>query len=572
MSGRRDALDRTDFLMTTWKPLQTSWIGGDVGALLLATLRNRLMEQVQDENSDILRLFSPEVRALNDKGDWYGEHLGKWMVASCEALRHGWEPELRERVEFAVDCLSRWQEESGYLGTYAEGADCRFMAEAAHPVRTWDIWNHAWLVLGLISAHEIGVAGALPIAERTCDLIIQTVSPERLLTLGNHKGLSALVVIEPLALLARATGSRTYLNYAKEALAASNEAGLGLCDDPDSLPVFKVGTGKIYQILWCLLGVLELAVELGDEALLSAVIARAEEINEHHVNPLGGPWGGIAGHKEVFNARGFFDPHGMVETCSSATWLKLNRRIFELTGEIEFINRAEITLLNSILGASEPSGREWIYFSFPNGALNYTYHWACCKSSGALAIVDALNLAGHVREGEVRIHNLFPAEVSHEGATIRSEPEIFSRQPKIRISSPIPVHFRTPTSTFPAEVMDENLPAGEHTVPLDAPISLIPFRSEIEHHGQIISQIDYFFLSRGPYAYATGLFDGYRKVKSIAVSQLFPTAGLELNAADPTQIDFRISGESALRFAPYYQQDQFQSRNWRNTWIQVEWQ
>ncbi|MFX8999759.1 hypothetical protein ABTN27_20515, partial [Acinetobacter baumannii] len=86
----------------------------------------------------------------------------------------------------------------------------------------------------------------------------------------------------------------------------------------------QIATGKIYQILWVLIGLVALEQQVHDPRLLVTVSRLWSEIRDHHLTPTGGPWGGIGGHKEVFNARGHFAVDGMVETCSTMTWLKLS--------------------------------------------------------------------------------------------------------------------------------------------------------------------------------------------------------------------------------------------------------
>ncbi|MFX4929745.1 beta-L-arabinofuranosidase domain-containing protein, partial [Acinetobacter baumannii] len=80
---------------------------------------------------------------------------------------------------------------------------------------------------------------------------------------------------------------------------------------------------------------------------------------DHHLTPTGGPWGGIGGHKEVFNARGHFAVDGMVETCSTMTWLKLSTLLYGITQDRMYIDAVHQSLHNALLGAADPNGRDW---------------------------------------------------------------------------------------------------------------------------------------------------------------------------------------------------------------------
>ena len=60
-------------------------LGGILGAALVANLEGRLLHFIVDGSSPAIELFSPEHRAGNQEGDWYGEHAGKWLVAAARA-------------------------------------------------------------------------------------------------------------------------------------------------------------------------------------------------------------------------------------------------------------------------------------------------------------------------------------------------------------------------------------------------------------------------------------------------------------------------------------------------------
>ncbi|MET0934953.1 MAG: hypothetical protein ABWX83_03130, partial [Luteibacter sp.] len=58
---------------------------GLLGDALAANLGGRLSHFIVDEHSPAIALFAPERRAMNEEGDWYGEHAGKWLVAASRA-------------------------------------------------------------------------------------------------------------------------------------------------------------------------------------------------------------------------------------------------------------------------------------------------------------------------------------------------------------------------------------------------------------------------------------------------------------------------------------------------------
>ncbi len=89
----------------------------------------------------------------------------------------------RERARVA-DYLVAVQEEDGYLGTYAP--ERRFMREqpprpctwdGAPGERTWDIWTHSYLILGMLEVHRyFRRPRYLDAARRIGDLCLRTLT------------------------------------------------------------------------------------------------------------------------------------------------------------------------------------------------------------------------------------------------------------------------------------------------------------------------------------------------------------------------------------------------------------
>lgn len=520
-----------------------------------------------DAESEPLHLFNPEARVNNTAGDWYGEHVGKWLVAASARARWSGDPEWVERVNTVAEGLVSFQEPSGYLGTYAADGP-RFTDPKTAGKRTWDVWTHACSILGLIDAAKLtGRTEFTDAASAAADLLIKTFDedPARLLQYGNHHGLSALIVVEPLALLSEATNEPRFAEFAARLFAVADEV-LGMSHQSPPL----IGTGKIYQILWVLIGLVALERQVHDPHLLVTASRLWHEIHEHHLTPTGGPWGGVGGHKEVFNSRGFFDPNGMVETCSTMTWMKLSRLLYGITRESVYLDAYHQSLNNALLGACDPNGRDWIYFTFPNGRRNNTYHWACCKSSGAMALEDAAEFAVEVDGSEVVVHPFASMTAGVEGDEVEvSVAPDWSRLSVKRVAGCRPIRVRVPSQLGGRDLV---LPVGKgHAeAELHAPIRVTPLTVVIDHHGQEIVREDYAFVSRGPYVYATGLLDGFRKHESLRIPQLNPTA--HVRARGEEDLELVLPGRPPILLEPYYRAGGAHDGSWHTTWLEVAWQ
>lgn len=539
---------------------KVEWGFGPVGDAVQSSLEGRLKQFIRDEESETVTLFSPEAKAVSDNGDWYGEHLGKWLIAAHHAWKRTGDKELEEAIHRVVGYILAQQEPDGYLGTYRSDAACRFTSPDSEEVRTWDLWTHAWTILGLLRVDQTKAAA------RIGDLILSTFASRTAspLDLGNHAGLSSSVVIHPLAELALATGESCYAEFALS-IVDELERRLGFLSRGD---VAEIGTGKAYQILWNLVGLVALHRATGEERLLDAAKRHWTNVSDHHLNPLGGPWGGIAGHKEVFNAKGFFSPYGMVETCSAATWMTLSRELFRATGDVRYVEAFERTLINTLLGALDENGRDWIYFTFPNGRRNNTYHWACCKSSGAMALEECSDMVATATDDAIWLHLLLPCRVEIDGCRIEVETNDYEVTVSYHGDRPLKVRIpdwsKAGASTYSSLDPDDSL-----TLDLAPPLRVVPYTHTVDHHGQEVVRTDYAYVARGPYVYATGPIDGYKKEETLRLPRLTPESPFRASGAS---IDLHLPGRPPIVFEPYYRAGGRHEGAWRTTWLQIAWQ
>jgi len=569
------------------------WGEGPIGDAVRASEAGRLRRFIKDEESEAVSLFSPEAREVSDSGDWYGEHAGKWLIAACGAWSRTGDSQLAESIERVVRCLLDSQEENGYLGTYGVDAACRFTHPDAKKARTWDLWVHAWAILGLLKvAKTLGTEGALEAATKIGDLIVATFPSvhSSVLDLGNHAGLSSSVVLEPLAELTSATGDHRYVNLALATLEEMERRGLYvLSAGSRNLDVAELGTGKAYQICWTLVGMVSVSRVVSDDQMLGAVTALWENIRDEHLTPMGGPWGGIAGHKEVFNVRGFFSPYGMVETCSAASWMTLCRALFDVTGDEKFVEAYERTLTNTVLGALDENGQDWCYFTFPNGRRNNTYHWACCKSSGAMALEEAATMVATARGEAVLVNLLVSCRITVGSMVLQlvrsadefvievveapdEEADLWVRAPNWADLEAVQMNEETQPACIEHGYLRWRrvwVKGDRVSLSFDCPTRVHSKTFTVDHHGQEVVRMDYAYVSKGPYVYATGLFDGFRKEETLRLAKLNPSAPFRQRGE---ALDLYLPGREPIEFLPYFKAGGRHEGAWRTTWLQVAWQ
>lgn len=599
--------------------IRRTQLGGLLGDAMEASRRGRLFHFIQDEHSPAIAVFAPDHREQNLEGDWYGEHAGKWLYAAARAAARSDDAELFAHIRRVADYLADIQMPDGYLGTYA--APRRFMVrQPPKPVswngepslRTWDIWTHSYLVLGLLEAHRLFPNERwLAAACRIGDLCLSTLADGGIdiNELGNHHGMSATVLMDPAMELFFATGEARYLDLARRIVAQADanpmlalvtraRAGVDAAD---------IATGKAYQLIWNLVGLAKLYRATGDAAYREAVDLLWHSIRQHHLTLGGGPWGGVAHRsREVFNAPGAFSPQGYVETCSTLAWMQLNRELLRLTGDAVYAEEIERSAYNDLLGAIAPDGEDWCYYSFPNGRRVHTTYWRCCKSSGAMALEELAGVAYGVSDaGDVISVNLYgPGSLVAGQVRIEQQTDYpASGKVQLRISAPdegarfalrlrIPSWAQGATASLDGEALPPPQPGryaeiadrawrGEHCVTLHLPMAPqlhqrvnkniqesrapdgSPVAQQVLHHA-------YVAVTRGPLVYATGLIDGFKTEETVRLPQTLREVPPPADAEDGAPaIDMVLGYRPDLRFLPYYRAGGRRDGAWRLTWLSL---
>lgn len=597
-------------------------LGGVLGEALAANLRGRLMHFIDDERSPAIALFSLDHRAANLEGDWYGEHAGKWLYAAAKATMRSGDAALAANLRRVADYLASVQEADGYLGTYAPQR--RFTVpqppkpvswDGAPALRTWDMWTHSYLILGLVETwRALGEPPHLEAAVRIGDLCLRALRGGiDINSLGNHHGMSATVLLDAAVELHFATGDARFLDLALLVLVQieANPALRLLGRALEGADASEIATGKAYQLIWNLVGLAKLYRATGKAEYLTAVENLWRNIRDHHLTLGGGPWGGVAHRsREVFNPANVFSPQGYVETCSVLAWLQLNRELLRITGAARYAEEIERTAYNDLFGATAPNGEDWCYYSFPNGKRVHTTYWRCCKSSGAMALEELPGLAYAATGDGVRINLLGPGSArlqvpaAGEVALTQRTDYPFDGDVIVEVeperAAKFAIDMRIPAWARDAQVEVDGVPvAGDATagdwlrierewrpgdrIRLRLPMApMLHFRSnrnvqesrapDGSEVRQQVLRFDYVALSRGPLAYATGLIDGFKFEETVRLPELPPSQWLRESAGaegEGVEISMGLGYRAALTFVPYYRAGGRRDGAWRLTWLSL---
>lgn len=597
---------------------------GLLGDALHANAEGRLSHFIIDETSPAIAIFAAEHVAQNREGDWYGEHAGKWLYAAAKSATRTQDPQLGARIRRVADFLVARQDSDGYLGTYAR--ERRFMVKHApkpkswngEPVpRTWDIWIHAYLMLGLVEVNKhFPDARYLAAGRRIGDLCWHTLREGGIdiCELGNHHGMSATVLLDAAVELYFATNEQRYLDLALLILqqADANPDLALLMKALAGADASEIATGKAYQLIWNLVGLAKLHRATGAPEYLRAVENLWANIREHHLSLGGGPWGGVAHRsREVFNAPGTFFPQAYVETCSTLAWIQLNRELLAITGAAKYAEEIERSAYNDLLGAFAPNGEDWCYYSYANGKRVHTTYWRCCKSSGAMALEELPALVYSTRTYGIDVNLYAPgmarfALVQAGEVVIEQETRYpFDGSARLRLALERPTRFtlrlRIPSWAKNASIrvngepVESDVRPGDYatierewqagdSVALDFPMppqvhyrahrnvqeSRAPDGSPV--HQEVLRH-DYLAITRGPLVYATGLIDGYKTEESLLLAQGAPEQWLRVEPASDQEegpaIMLSPARRTPLAFVPYYRAAGRVDGAWRLTWMSL---
>ncbi|MHA6723964.1 glycoside hydrolase family 127 protein [Sphingomonas sp. RS2018] len=585
----------------TFAPPGAVALGGPLGDAVAANRAGRLATFVTGPDSPAIAIFDPDTVVANEGGDWYGEHAGKWLYAAARSR----DVAMLPRVRAVADHLLTLQDADGYLGNYPPLR--RFMVpqppkpfswNGEPSVRTWDIWTHAYLILGLIeAARALGDDRYLTAARRIGDLVWRTLTQGdvRITDLGNHFGLSATVLIDPACELYFATGEARYRDLAvlilDQAESDPHSAFVTAAlngDDPSA-----IATGKAYQLLWNLVGVAKLHRASGNPRYLTAVHTLWEKVRRDHLTLGGGPWGGVAHRsREVFNAPATFSPHAYVETCSTMAWIQLNRELLSILGGAKFAQAIERSAYNDLLGAQGADGEDWCYYSFPNGRRVHTTYWRCCKSSGAIAIEELPGIAyGVTTGGAIAVNLLGPSQATLDvpgiGAVTVTQTTAYPFAGDITFTvdaggATAPLLIRLPDWAEGATlggvegplVADSYVrvntadrvtltlpmpPRLQHAASRNVQESLAPDGTPV---AQEVLRHDYVALTRGPLVYATGLVDGFKAEETVRLSD-------EALTGDGQTLMLHPLDRAPIAFEPYYRIGGRDDGAWRLTWLRL---
>lgn len=348
----------TPVIQDQLSPAKSVQISGFIGEKLDAAYQNRILAQ------DVNKLIEP-FRTRDETRCWQSEFWGKWFTSAVLAYKYKPTPELKNRLDKAVTGLLSTQTPDGYIGNYAE----------ANRLEQWDIWGRKYCMLGLLDYYDLTKdKKSLLAAAKIADHLMQELANKKvqIVKKGNHRGMAATSVLEPVCLLYVRTGDKKYLNFAQEIVSQWEspegpqliaKAGVNVAErfpKPKNWFGWEQGQ-KAYEMMSCYEGLLELYRITGKPEYKTAVEKTWQSIKDTEINIAGSgssveTWFGGA-QKQTMPVSHY------QETCVTATWIKLSQQLLRLTGEAKYADAVEQTYYNALLGAMKPDGSDWAKYT-----------------------------------------------------------------------------------------------------------------------------------------------------------------------------------------------------------------
>jgi DUF1680 family protein len=285
----------------------------------------------------------------------------KWLEAAGWELGRAEDERLADMATEAIDLVAAAQRDDGYINSFVQvlGGGRAFEDLA---------WGHELYCIGhLIQAavawhRALGDDRLLTIATRAADAVDRELGPSGRLAIEGHPEIE-MALVE----LYRTIGEQRYLTLASRLVEARGHGLLGdgrfgaaYWQDHATVREAREVAGHAVRQLYLDSGVVDVAVELGDQQLLDAVHRRWQDMVATRTYITGG-----VGSRYLNEA--FGDPYELppdrayAETCGAISSVMLAWRLGLATGDPACFDLVERTILNGVLPGVALDGRGFFY-------------------------------------------------------------------------------------------------------------------------------------------------------------------------------------------------------------------
>lgn len=397
-------------------------------------------------------------------GLWHGEFWGKLMIGMCRGYRYTGDAEMLDFIRKSTYRVLSHQREDGYLGSYKNERQIFSADPEATKNRTgigcggnwtWNIWCRKYTLWGLLEAFEVtGDRNILDSAARSVDQMIAMLRDmdTRICETGTFYGLPSGSILKPLLILYRHTGEARYLELAQEIarewqdsddsantkIISRSMQGLPLTHWTDLLSETPAKSapirgrmenrtapqGKVYEMLSCFDGLLELYRVTGTELYLEATKRFFDLLIRYEYNTLFS-----VGFNDIFLDAASVQ-NAVTEICDVIHFMRVASELFKLTADGRYMEYVERAFYNAFLAGVSRDGTDGSRGVRPIGSniiaseqrqINMKYNHCCLNniSRGFFNVAECFAMSG---ADAVYINLYSPVSVTlhpQNGGTVR---------------------------------------------------------------------------------------------------------------------------------------------------------
>lgn len=347
----------------------------------------------------------------------------KLIEAMAWEIGRSGDQDMDRRLKAMVARIAPVQEEDGYLNTNfgREGQGARYS----------DLeWGHELYSLGhLIQAavargRTQGDDPLVEIARRAADHICEAFGPNGIQGVCGHPEIEVALVE-----FSRYTGEHKYLDQAQRFVERRGHGSLGQIEMgstyfQDDKPVRNttVMAGHAVRALYLAAGAIDLAVETGDDELLSVLIEQTANTAARRTYITGG----MGAHHEGESFGLDFElpsDRAYSETCAGVGSVMVNFRLLLATGDARYADLIERTLFNVVAASPADDGKSFFYTNTlhqrepgtppsattasPRASSSLRAPWfdvSCCPTNVARTIASLGGYLATTDAGGVQVH------------------------------------------------------------------------------------------------------------------------------------------------------------------------
>ena len=270
-------------------------------------------------------------------------------------------PEPERQLNELTDYIGRAMEADGYINTYWGAYSDRERYSDLQMGHELYCMGHL-IQAGVARLRTHGPDPLTELARRAADHVCRRVGPEYAPAVDGHPEIEVALVE-----LYRSTGEQRYLRTAQTMIERRGrgllgEGMFGAAYYQDDVPVrdARVLRGHAVRALYLAAGAVDVAVETGDDDLLSAVDQQWEATVARRTYLTGGMGSHHTG--EAFGDDFELPPdRAYSETCAGVASVMLSWRLLLATGEPRYADLIERTLYNVVAASPAADGRAFFY-------------------------------------------------------------------------------------------------------------------------------------------------------------------------------------------------------------------